>query len=170
MPPITKTEMEKKIKELEDKVAEMQDELNKLKQVKTDEPKKWKPELDEDYYFVNDCGRVGVNSWDNDIADSWRYLNDNVFKTAIEAEEHKKKLEIQADFKNFVEDRTDKLNWNDGNESKCYIYKYNNGIDIGYDWTCKTQGTIYASSEQILRDAVAEIGEENVKKYVLEVE
>lgn len=44
-----------------------------------------------------------------------------------------------------------------------------NQIDIDYSWSHKAQSIIYASSEQIVLDAICEIGRENFKKYVLEV-
>lgn len=170
MPPRTKTEMEKKIKELEDKQAELQKEINSLKQVNIKKSNKWKPEIDEIYCYVNSNGNIDWAYWYNDEVDNWRYLTNNVFKTEKEAEEYRKKIEIQTQFRNYVEEHNDELDWENDNQEKCYIYIHNNIIDIGCDWTCKTQGIIYASSEQILRDAIAEIGEENIKKYILEVE
>jgi hypothetical protein len=40
-------------------------------------------------------------------------------------------------------------------------------IESFYSW--ESQGTIYASSEQVIWDAIKEIGEDNFKKYVLGV-
>ena len=48
-------------------------------------------------------------------------------------------------------------------------YSKDNRINIDYYCTIKIQGIIYASSEQIIWDAIKEIGEDNFKKYVLGV-
>ena len=42
-------------------------------------------------------------------------------------------------------------------------------IDTDVSNTWIKQGVIYASSEQIIKDAIKEIGEDNFKKYVLGV-
>ena len=170
---MTKTELEKKIAEMQEQFDKMQKQLDELKQVKVKEQKKkWKPEIDEKYWFINDCGMVDWASWCDDESDNWRYLTGNVFKTEQEAKEYKKKIEIQSKFKNFVEDRSDELDFKNNKQTKYHLkYDYYNNV-ITYDWnqSYKIQGVIYASSGQILRDAIKEIGEENIKKYVLEVE
>lgn len=171
---MTKTEYEKRIEELEDKQAELQKQLDELKRVKIEEPlkKRWKPEPYHTYYYIGSDGDIYYCCWHNDIVDDWRYLTGNVFRNQKEAEGHKKKIEIQAQLRNFVEERSDELDWNDVGEEKWQIYYSvtKKELRTNYVMYAKTLNTIYASSEQILRDAIAEIGEDNIKKYVLEVE
>lgn len=169
---MNKTELEKQIKELEEKQAELQKQINGLKQVKIEEPKRWKPEIEDLYYYVCDGGTIIQDVWEDCITDDWRYLTGNVFKTAQEAEEYQNKIEIQSKFKNFVEERNEKLDWNDSGKLKHYLLYVNREkrIDFFYDYCVKRQGIVYASSKQILQDAIKEIGEDNIKKYVLEVE
>lgn len=169
---MTKTELEKKLAEMQEQFAKIQDELNKLKQIKIEEPKKkWKPERDKKYWYINQCGNIKWTYWCDDETDNWYYLTNNVFKTKEETEKHKKKIEIQAQFKNFVKERSEKLDWNN-NQEKWFIYYDFCGGKIEFDtqYFTKCQGVIYASSINILGDAIAEIGEDNIKKYVLEVE
>lgn len=161
--------LEEKIKILENELVEVKEQLKKEKEKIN---KRWKPELYNLYYFMGSDGDIYRSYWKNDKIDNWRYLNSNVFETEQEAEEHKKeKLEIQARFRNFVEERSEELDWNDYNQSKWYMYynHYRKEIMFLDETFNKNQGTIYASSEQILIDAVEEIGENNVIKYVLEV-
>ena len=169
---MTKTELEKQLAEMQEQFDKMQDELNKLKQVKIEEPKKrWKPELNYVYYSIGSGGDIYRSYWENDEVDKWRYLTSNVFKTKEEAEEHKKKIEIQSKFKNFVKERTEELDWGNDNQEKWfmyYSYLFEN-IDFDTHYITKYQGVIYASSRKILEDAIAEIGEDNIKKYVLGV-
>lgn len=171
---MTKTELEKQIKELEEKQAELEKQINDLKQKEIEESlrERWKPEYNETYYFIASDRDICHVHWRNDEVDNWRYLIGNIFKTEQEAEEHKKKIEIQARFKNFVEEHTKELDWNNEEEEKYSLaYSYiDKLIYIEFNLEAKRQGRIYASSKQILKDAIAEIGEENIKKYVLEVE
>ena len=74
-------------------------------------------------------------------------------------------------FKHYVEEHSEPLDWKDIEQDKWYIYyDFHNGcIDFDIDNIWEIQGIIYASSEQILKDAIAYVGEENVKKYILGV-
>lgn len=169
---MTKTELKKQIKELKEKQAELQKQIDELKQVKVEEQKeRWKPDLGEKYYFVNSYGNIDYALWNNNNFDNWRYLTGNIFKTEAETEEYRKKIEIQSQFKNFVEERSEELDWKNPKQLKYFLYYDYITYELGCDYnnSHKHQGTIYASSEQILKDAVEKIGEENVKKYVLEV-
>lgn len=168
---VLKTRELVKIENLEKQLAEMQDELNKLKQVNVEKPKKWKPKKGQQYFYLGGMGEIHACLWTDSHGDDLRYLLNNVFRTENDAIECQKKIKFQARFKNFVEERTEELDWGNDNQFKYYLY-YNHvdkKISIASAWVCKTQGVIYASLERILRDAVKEIGEENIKKYVLEV-
>jgi len=170
---MTKIELEKQIAEMQEQFDKMQKQLNELKEFKLKEPKKmWKPEKNQIYYFVNAEGFICECVWWDDEEDNYRYSTNNVFKPKKEAEEYRKKIEFQSKFKNFLKERNNELDWNDYNQSKWYMYynHYRKEIMFLDETFNKNQGTIYASSEQILEDAIAEIGEDNVKKYVLEVE
>ena len=171
---MTKKEIEEQLERAQETLYNLQKQLDELKQVKIEEPlkKRWKPEQDYIYWFVGSDGDIYRCSWHNDEVDNFRYLHNNVFKTKTEAEEYRKKINIQAQFKNFVEERSEKLNWKNDDQCKYSLYYdyYLKEIKIGFLWVCKYQNVIYASSEQILKDAIKEIGEDNVKKYILEVE
>lgn len=147
--------------------------MNELKEINKEEKinKKWVPEHSKEYWYVGYNGEIYMSIWGGSCHDKWHYLTGNVFKTEEEAEEHGKKLEIQSRFKNFVEEHTEELDWGNYNQDKYYLYYAYDTKRICFEhvWKCKDQGTIYASSEQILRDAIKEIGENNIIKYVLEV-
>lgn len=120
---MTKTELEKKLTEMQEQFDKMQKQINELKQVKVEEkPKeKWMPKSYEEYWFVSDTGEIYCSVWTNTHQNRWRYLTGNVFKTEQEAKEYKKKIEIQAQFRNFVQERNDELDWNDV-KNKWYMY------------------------------------------------
>ena len=75
-------------------------------------------------------------------------------------------------FKQYVEEYSETIDWENNGQEKWYIYYDFDNCCISYcdDDVWRTQGTIYASSEEILQDAIVYVGEDNVKKYVLGVE
>ena len=157
--------------EYENKIKELQDELEKLKAAKiADSGKRWKPNQSLEYWLVCN-GDVAVCNYRNTTFDIWNYLTGNCFKTEEEAEEHRKQIEYTARYKNYIEEHSEPLDWKSRNQQK-YDACYNtNDEEICIEssaYAC-CQGTIYASSEQIIKDAIKEIGEDNFKKYVLGV-
>ena len=172
---MTQQEFDKQIKELKE---EFQNKLNKLKMEKIEEPqsKRWKPKYKQMYYYVTTGGSVEYGFWNDtpegDFFDEWCYLTDNCFETKEETEEYKKQIEYTTHYKNYIEEHSNPLDWDNTNQEKYYAeIKCDSGrIDIDYSLIWKTQGTIYASGEKIIWDAINEIGEDNFKKYVLGVE
>lgn len=165
---MTQTEKDKIIKELQEKLA-------KAEKIKVDKPKRWKPQYDEIYYYVEPDGDVDfckymTTSYDRPF-DDWQYLTGNCFKTVEEAVEHKKQIEYTARYKNYIEEHSEPIDWEDFNQNKylAFFDFRNHSVSIDWGHLIKKQGTIYASSEQIILDAIKEIGEDNFKKYVLGV-
>ena len=168
---MTKQEKDKIIKELRKKfIKEIQNELELLV-AKTEQPKRWKPKCGETYSYITYEGRIWGTHWTNETGDNWGYLIGNCFKTKEEAEEHKKQIEYTARYKNYIEEHSEPIDWSNSDQCKyspTFSFR-NKEIKIGYSWLHKTQGIIYASSEQVILDAIKEIGFDNFKKYVLEV-
>ena len=160
--------------EYENKIKELQDELEQLKAAKiADSGKRWKPEEKDIYWTLFDTGNCGDSKWGGDNIDKWRYLTGNCFETFEEAKEYKKQIEYTARYKNYIEEHSKPIVWNNISQRKYYalfMYEYEkNKIKIEFTNTWKIQGIIYASSEEIVWDAIHEIGEDNFKKYVLGV-
>lgn len=159
--------------EYENEIKELRELLEKLEAEKIEEPqlKCWKPNEDEKYWAVANNGDIGSTYWDDDNYDTWFYLTGNYFKTKEEAEEYKKQIEYTARYKNYIEEHSEPLDWEDENQEK-YCAEYGNQekeITVYSYFSWKYQGTTYASSEEIIWDAIKEIGEDNFKKYVLGV-
>lgn len=163
---MTKQEYENEIKELKER-------LEKLETAKIEKPqsKRWKPKHRDDYYTVNSAGHIDCDACYNARIDDWAYLTGNCFKSEEEAEEYKKQIECTARYKNYIEEHSEPLDWNNNAQPKYYaeFEHTNNKINVDWFYYEKFQGTIYASSEQIIKDAIKEIGEDNFKKYVLGV-
>ena len=157
--------------EYENKIKELQDEMEQLKAMKieAEQPKRRKPEDNETFWYVGYDGTVYNSDFGFDY--EWLYLTGNCFKTKEEAEEYKKQIEYTARYKNYIEEHSEPLDWNDDVQVKWFVFYDNNQnkIDTYMRAMSKSQGVIYASSEQIIWDAIKEIGEDNFKKYVLGV-
>lgn len=170
-----KIKLEKELTELQEQINNMQKKLDKLKQIKSEEKEgKWKPKINKRYYFINDLGTVDWTNWCDDQIDNFRYLIGNIFRTQEEAEFCLEKIKIRSKFKDFIKERSKDLDWGNSNsrQMKYYLYydnKYKQ-IEINSCIYAKIQGVIYASDRSILQDAIKEIGEQDVKKYILEVE
>ena len=163
------------LEEYENELKELRERLEKLEAEKIEEPqlKRWKPGEGVRYYYVNYCNNIGDIHWSNDDNpfDNFQYLIGNCFKTPEEAEEYRKQIEYTARYKNYIEEHSEQLDWDNQEQKKFAVYYDCDDKIIGVEQikTFKDQGTIYASSEEIIRDAIHEIGEDNFKKYVLEV-
>ncbi len=132
---------------------------------------RWKPNEDEEYWAIEVDGQVAcVSAYPDEIIE-WDFLIGNCFKTKEEAEEYKKQIEYTARYKNYIEEHSEQLDWNDlCNHKYCAEYDSDeNEIKVNWYASLKSQGVIYASSEQIIWNAIKEIGEDNFKKYVLGV-
>lgn len=160
-------------KELQQKIEELEKQIDDLKNIKIEgKQKKWKPEWGETYYCVSaDCS-VGSYIFANDDFDNGCISVGNCFQTEEEAQFVADKIKYTQKFKRFIEERSDPIDWRSEEKKKWYIaYDFEeHHIEIDFDEYFMSQGTIYASSEQILKDAVAYVGKDNVKKYILEVE
>ena len=158
--------------EYKNEIKELRERLEKLEAEKIEEPqsKRWKPKVNDKYYVTLTDGDIVGMHWDNDAEDNLRYLFGNCFKTKEEAEEYKKQIEYTARYKNYIEEHSKPLDWNNRFQEKYYA-SYNfadKKIFTDYAYNLKNSD-IYASSEQIIEDAIKEIGEDNFKKYVLGV-
>lgn len=146
-------------------------EQEKLKQeeVEKEKPKRWRANYNDIYGFINDEGDIEGENETHSIVDDFRYKTGNYFKTEEEAEEHKKKLLLQQEYKDWCKFDCD---WNNNEQKKyCVYYGYTSkNICFDFVYTHKRQGAIYAESVQCIQEFIDKIGEEDFKKYILEVE
>ena len=75
-------------------------------------------------------------------------------------------------FRQYVEQHSELLDWGNREQSKYSLYyeHYDKQIQYWNNTTCQHVGSIYASSTQVLQEAIEFVGEDNVKKYILECE
>lgn len=143
-----------------------------VKEIENPSKKRWRAKGKESYYFISNTGYVYDSIEKYMIDDDELYKMGNYFKTKEEAEECVKKILFQQQYRDYVNEHNDEINWNNYNQRKYYaFYDFaEEWIMIIYNLWSKNQGAIYATSEQIIKDFIEKIGEDNFKKYILEVE
>lgn len=134
--------------------------------------KVWKPENDEECFYITSYGNVNSFLWEGDEWDNKTYTIGNCYKTANEAEFTVEKLKVIAELKRFAQKHNEeKIDWNNKEQTKYCIYYSYNTKHIGVEGCFSAkQNAIYFSSKEIAEQAVKEIGEERIKKYYFEVE
>lgn len=155
--------------ELKEKIKELQRELNKLE--KEELPVNWKPKVGHSYYALDASSVISTFINNNDRIDQFNFKIGNYFKSSEEAEERLNELIYTQKYVEYVESRSDKLDWKNNNQSKCSLYyDYEEGV-LGVEVRYSIKGVVpaYASDKQILMNAIEELGKDNIIKYVLKV-
>ena len=158
--------------QIEQKIASMEKELAELKKELEKKDKGiWKPEEYKTFWYVGGDYNVRdeIANYDNFASRCLEF--GNCYKTKQEAERMSNYLKYTNLLRKYVEEHSEPLDWesNDNKFWMTYNY-YHKKIVIDYSDTYPAQGTIYASSEEVLKDAIEFVGEENVLKHIFQVE
>ena len=155
-------------KEYEVEVSEEQ-----VKEIEKPKWERWRAEKNEKYYFLSDLGEILSANDCRDKSDNFLYNTDNYFKTEEGAEFRRQQLLYLQQYKDFIgEDIPTKGDWKDASKTKyyaCYDH-HDNFLDISFSFVCEIQGVIYSNSKEKIENFIEEIGEDNFKKYILEME
>lgn len=160
--------------EYERRLKDLQDEIEKLKKIKVEEPKKksiWKPAQNESYYIYYAGHTTNARNTQTTL-DDVRFKDFEYYKTEEEALYGGLVHRYTEMFRRYVEEHSKPLDWNDIGKNKWFLkWSFYEGGDIIFDCNSKikTQGVVYASSMEVLEDAIEFVGRDNVKKYVLGV-
>lgn len=154
-------EIKKQISELQSKVAKLENESKEEKK-----GKRWRAEVNDTYFYINDAGYVDVSHENNDSFDKYRFKTRNYFKTEEEAEEYKEVMNTYYDLMDLAEELNngEKINWNNDKQQKFYICFNGNKLVQGYTYTIIEIGQIYCLNENIFGKAVEKIGVDKLTK------
>lgn len=155
-------------KEYEVEISEEQ-----VKEIEKPKYKRWRAEKGEKYYFLSDLGEILSAIDCRDKSDNFRYETGNYSETKEVLEEKKKKLLYRQQYKDYLgEDLVTEDDWKKpslGKHATC-IDNYCNGLTLTTNNYLKIQGVIYSNSREKIENFINLIGEDNFKKYILEVE
>lgn len=144
-----------------------------VKEIEKPKGKRWRAEKGEEYFYIGGSGNVYYQTECHDEYDDFFYAIGNYGKTEWKLEEKKKKLLYQQQYLDYIgEDIPKKDDWKNKYFYKFYAYYsyYDNKIEFYYDCQIKRCGVIYSKSKEKIEKFIKEIGEDNFKKYILEVE
>jgi len=99
------------------------------------------------------------------------YEQGNLFFTKEEAEFERDRRKYYYQVKRYLDEHNDKIDWRDCEQTKFTIGYDTISLEIFFDrcWVGKGTHNLYATSKEIMQQAIILIGEENFKKYILEV-
>lgn len=158
------------IANLLEKISELEQQLAVLRaEVEKEENKRWRAKEGYKYWYVNSSGNPDcLHEYNRDIIDNFRYDTHNYFQTEDEARRYAKVLETERQLKKFADEHNDVIDWSDINQHKWNLCYYYSRYEVSPIRCCgvKESRTIYFSSEEIARQAIDEIGEEEIKEYL----
>ena len=158
-------EKQKLQKEIEKARAHLANMEKMLEQFEYD---RWKPKIDDIFYSISGYGEVKRSYFCNDQSCRMLYEAFNCFKTYEQAKAEAEKILVRRKLEDIARrlNKGKKINWNDCNQSKYFIYFGENLICISSCCRYKHQGTTYCLNQDFLDVAIQEIGEERLKKYL----
>lgn len=162
---LEKRKLEKLINKLQTQLENAQEQLENL-----DKNERWQPDMRETYYRVNGYNEVCTDNWADVIFDRKLYDTYNCFKTQEEAEKEANKILIRRK----LEDVARRLNgdetvdWSIYTQREYYIYYDYDLEKLAQTSTFfnRVQGAVHCLSENFLDEAIREIGEEELLKYI----
>ena len=155
-------------KEYEVEVSEEQ-----VKEIEKPKYKRWRAEKYKTYCSTNSDGTTCMYTDFGDVFDNFLYSIGNYFKTKEEAEFRRQQSLYLQQYKDYLGyDLVTKDDWKNTKISKsCALYNYScKQIEIYPYFDQKFQAAIYSKSREKIENFINLIGEDNFKKYILEVE
>ena len=149
------------------KKAELTEEQLKQLGIEVSKNKRERVKVGDMFFFVDRSNCIDL-CIDNRVPRSnYCYDTHNYFKTKEEAQEYAKVLEIKRQLMKIANKYNDFVDWNDRVQEKWFFkYHIDAGVTISFVCYAKYAETIYFSSKEIAEQAIDEIGEDNIKKYL----
>ena len=156
---------------------EILDEINKTKKhlinmekmLKECEYERWKPDPNEEYYYVSEDGKIIQTrncGWEP-AANKVKFYN--CFKSEKQAEQEAEKILVRRMLEDIAKrlNKGQELDWNDENQYKWYI-TYNTLFGFATYSIAEntTQGVVYCLDKNFLNTVIKEIGEGRLIKYL----
>ena len=156
-----------KAKEIELLLKEVKSQLKELRVKESS----FTREIYYEYYYLNDCGEIKIETDEDYPFDNFRYSIGNYFETEKEAKNYKEKLLIEQELRDIARElnKGEEIDWNDGSQDKYYLLYsfYADGPmrDSSSNYS-KKQGIIYCLDSDFINIAIERIGKERLAKYL----
>ena len=162
---------------LDNLTEEEREQFTKLLSKASEEPSKesrvWKPENNEEYYFINDFATADTDIWGDSHVDHKRFEIGNVYKTREEVCFALERAKVKAELKRYALEHNDpeKEAWDLKNRHFGLTLKHDTK-DIGQTdlKIFQDESATCFTSAPIARDAIEAVGRERILKYIFGVE
>lgn len=162
---------------LDNLTEEEREQFTKLLSKASEEPSKesrvWKPESNEEYYYINDFVTVDTDNWNDCSIDHKRFAIGNVYKTGEQAHFAIERAKVKIELQRYALEHNDpeKEAWDFKNEHFGLLLKHGEK-DIGRTdlKTCQDESTTYFTSSSIAHDAIEAVGRGRILKYIFGIE
>ncbi len=154
------------------------EEINKTKEhlanmeeaLKECEYKRWKLELNEEYWVVNNFGTAYNKIWTGCNTDQKRYNFYNCFKTREQAEQEAEKILVRRMLEDIAIklNRGKKIDYKDNTQCKfCLTYNIvKDRLEVDSSYNCIRVGAVHCLAINFCKEAIQEIGQERLIKYL----
>lgn len=167
---MNKKALENKIEALEKQLEKLKKEVNSLEFEGIKKGVRQKPEYEEKYFFVDSCGSIDYQFWEETKTDLFRFNTGNCFKTEQEAEDYKENLLTKQALKDLALELNNgvEIDWADFYQEKYRIFSVGGFTDLEYEYVGQTTdiGQVYCLDENFLGIAKERIGEEKLIKLI----
>lgn len=141
---------------------------------KSNRKKVWKPEGGDNYWFITSNGTLFQTMCIEGENDTEQISIGNFFRTKEEAKFMIEKLKVLQELREYAAEHNEgEIDWSNPKQGKCIItfnhkHKEINAHNIMHQ--TKDIGQVYFTSEKIAKEAIKEVGEDRIKKYLFGVD
>lgn len=135
--------------------------------------KEWMPETGEEYWTFSQLGDPIKSSFENGMIDIKRHRVGWMFRTKEDAEFAIERQKIITELRRYAFEHNDfeTEKWDGDHTFYNIVYDITRqNLDVVGSRLIKDMSAVYFSSERIARDAMLEVGEERIIKYLFDVE
>lgn len=148
------------IKKLEKEVKKLQNEIEEKQKLIEDFKNMIWPEIGDGYYVLSTDGYIDHSEWEDTQTEKDLLQHGFIFKTVSEAEREKNKRIVLTKLKKYTDKNGEWVIAYRSFEKKLGVFRDCDISERGHRYL----GMIYFNSEEMAKDAITDIGEENILK------
>ena len=143
--------------------------INKEEQKKKETKKRWKPNINEEYYSVDQWLTTYSDDWGGEDFNEMLYEYRNVFKTGVEAEFEAERRKIMIELQNYADEHNGEI----AHPSDAFWLGFDEDnmlIIVEDDSIFPPVGTVLFSDADTAYNAIKAIGEDRIIKYMFGID
>ena len=149
--------LKEELKALKERIAELE---------RLEKEERGFPQDGDNYWYIDDEGSVFGTFYDNHYIDRYRQTIGNIFRNKYQADLAVEKLKAEAELRKYS--RTFKH----GGDNYTFNFNHDEGkvVHVYASESYEELGSLYFESRDKAQQAIDEVGEERIKKYIFGVE